>query len=227
MSGNLCTNFKYRRTPRGLFLWRRIAFLTLLFCVAAAISNLATFAKRNDPTEHRTKPQRVNLRRLHSIEEESSSISNDSEKVCIPSTIEEFPQDVFTNEQRQKGAIVVHILIAIYMFVALAIVCDDYFVSSLEKICEKLGFSEDVAGATFMAAGSSAPELFTSIIGVFIAKGDVGVGTIVGSAVFNILVIIGLCAMFAGSVVPLTGWPMIRDTMVYTLAVCCSHGGDI
>lgn len=47
MSGNLCTNFKYRRTPRGLFLWRRIAFLTLLFCVAAAISNLATFGKNN------------------------------------------------------------------------------------------------------------------------------------------------------------------------------------
>lgn len=39
-----------------------------------------------------------------------------------------------------------------------------------------------------------------SFTGVFIAKGDVGVGTIVGSAVFNILVIIGLCAMFAGSV---------------------------
>ena len=41
----------------------------------------------------------------------------------------------------------------------IAIVCDDYFVSSLEKICDKLNLSEDVAGATFMAAGSSAPEL--------------------------------------------------------------------
>ena len=38
-----------------------------------------------------------------------------------------------------------------------------------------------------MAAGGSAPELFTSIIGVFIAQSDVGIGTIVGSAVFNIL----------------------------------------
>uniref|UniRef100_A0AAR2JT78 Sodium/calcium exchanger membrane region domain-containing protein n=1 Tax=Pygocentrus nattereri TaxID=42514 RepID=A0AAR2JT78_PYGNA len=89
---------------------------------------------------------------------------------------------------------------AMYMFYALAVVCDDYFVPSLEKICERLHLSEDVAGATFMAAGSSAPELFTSVIGVFITKGDVGVGTIVGSAVFNILCIIGVCGIFAGHV---------------------------
>ncbi|KAG7260827.1 hypothetical protein CRUP_011794 [Coryphaenoides rupestris] len=87
---------------------------------------------------------------------------------------------------------------AVYMFYALALVCDDYFVPSLEKLCERLNLSEDVAGATFMAAGSSAPELFTSVIGVFITKGDVGVGTIVGSAVFNILCIIGVCGIFAG-----------------------------
>lgn len=50
---------------------------------------------------------------------------------------------------------------------------------SLEAISEKLDLSEDVAGATFMAAGSSAPELFTSVAGVT-ADSDVGVGTIVG-----------------------------------------------
>ena len=38
------------------------------------------------------------------------------------------------------------------------------------------------------------------IPGVFITHGDVGVGTIVGSAVFNILCIIGVCGLFAGQV---------------------------
>ena len=61
----------------------------------------------------------------------------------------------------------------------------------------QLGVSPDVAGATFMAAGGSAPELFTSVIGVFIAKNDVGIGTIVGSAVFNILFVIAACAFAA------------------------------
>lgn len=43
--------------------------------------------------------------------------------------------------------------------------------------------------------------LFLSLfLGVFITKGDVGVGTIVGSAVFNILIIIGLCGIFSGQV---------------------------
>ncbi|MEE6474772.1 hypothetical protein FKM82_010487 [Ascaphus truei] len=106
-----------------------------------------------------------------------------------------------------------------YMFYALAIVCDDFFVPSLEKISERLHLSEDVAGATFMAAGSSAPELFTSVIGVFITKGDVGVGTIVGSAVFNILCIIGVCGLFAGQVVVLSSWCLLRDATYYTLSV--------
>ncbi|MEQ2188409.1 hypothetical protein GOODEAATRI_014674 [Goodea atripinnis] len=133
--------------------------------------------------------------------------------------IHEFPEDIFTKEQRKNGAVLLHVLCAIYMFYALAIVCDDYFVPSLEKISENLQLSEDVAGATFMAAGSSAPELFTSLIGVFITKGDVGVGTIVGSAVFNILVIIGLSGIFAGQTVVLTWWSLFRDSSYYILSV--------
>ncbi|XP_071754281.1 sodium/potassium/calcium exchanger 3-like [Centroberyx gerrardi] len=133
--------------------------------------------------------------------------------------IHEFPEDIFTMEQRKKGAVFLHVLCAIYMFYALAIVCDDYFVPSLEKISENLQLSEDVAGATFMAAGSSAPELFTSLISVFITKGDVGVGTIVGSAVFNILVIIGLSGIFAGQTVALTWWSLFRDSSYYILSV--------
>uniref|UniRef100_A0A8C1H6R4 Solute carrier family 24 member 6a n=2 Tax=Cyprinus carpio TaxID=7962 RepID=A0A8C1H6R4_CYPCA len=136
------------------------------------------------------------------------------------SAIHEFPEDIFTKGQRRHGAILLHVFCAVYMFYALAIVCDVYFVPSLEKICKNLHLSEDVAGATFMAAGSSAPELFTSLIGVFITKGDLGVGTIVGSAVFNILVIIGVCGIFAGQVtITLTWWPLFRDSIYYTLSV--------
>uniref|UniRef100_A0A8C2WVD6 Sodium/calcium exchanger membrane region domain-containing protein n=1 Tax=Cyclopterus lumpus TaxID=8103 RepID=A0A8C2WVD6_CYCLU len=129
--------------------------------------------------------------------------------------ISDFPEDIFTPEQRRKGAVLLHVLCAIYMFHALAIVCEFYFVPSLEKVSENLHLSQDVAGATFMAAGSSAPELFTSLIGVFITKGDVGVGTIVGSAVFNILVIIGLCGIFSGQVqLQLKGGLMSLDSGV-------------
>ncbi|XP_008278550.1 sodium/potassium/calcium exchanger 3 [Stegastes partitus] len=135
------------------------------------------------------------------------------------SAISEFPEDVFTLDQRRQGAVLLHVLCAIYMFHALAIVCDVYFVPSLEKVSENLHLSQDVAGATFMAAGSSAPELFTSLIGVFITKGDVGVGTIVGSAVFNILVIIGICGIFSGQPISLSWWPLFRDAVFYILSI--------
>uniref|UniRef100_A0A9J7YEW0 Solute carrier family 24 member 3 n=2 Tax=Cyprinus carpio TaxID=7962 RepID=A0A9J7YEW0_CYPCA len=133
--------------------------------------------------------------------------------------VHEFPDDIFTNQERMEGAVALHVLCAMYMFYALALVCDDYFVPSLEKICERLHLSEDVAGATFMAAGSSAPELFTSVIGVFITKGDVGVGTIVGSAVFNILCIIGVCGIFTAQAVRLSCWTLMRDSAYYTISV--------
>jgi len=122
------------------------------------------------------------------------------------------------------------------MFIAIAIVCDEFFVPALECFVDEFGISMDVAGATFMAAGGSAPELFTSIIGVFIARTNVGFGTIVGSAVFNVLFVIGACAVATihiandlalqeaqgGELQPwyrrglhLTSWPLLRDSCFY------------
>ncbi|CAN0312426.1 unnamed protein product [Bubo scandiacus] len=127
----------------------------------------------------------------------------------------EYPKDLFSLEERRKGAVILHVIGMIYMFIALAIVCDEFFVPSLTVIIEKLTISDDVAGATFMAAGGSAPELFTSLIGVFISHSNVGIGTIVGSAVFNILFVIGMCALFSREILNLTWWPLFRDVSFY------------
>ncbi|XP_041842338.1 sodium/potassium/calcium exchanger 2-like isoform X2 [Melanotaenia boesemani] len=129
----------------------------------------------------------------------------------------DYPPDIFSLEERRQGAVVLHMFGMIYMFIALAIVCDEFFVPALTVITEKLTISDDVAGATFMAAGGSAPELFTSIIGVFISHSNVGIGTIVGSAVFNILFVIGMCAIFSKEILNLTWWPLFRDVSFYIL----------
>nr|XP_025043595.1 sodium/potassium/calcium exchanger 1 [Pelodiscus sinensis] len=129
----------------------------------------------------------------------------------------EYPQDLFSLEERRKGWVILHIFGMMYVFVALAIVCDEYFVPALDVITDKLQISGDVAGATFMAAGGSAPELFTSLIGVFISHSNVGIGTIVGSAVFNILFVIGTCALFSREILHLTWWPLFRDVSFYIL----------
>lgn len=128
-----------------------------------------------------------------------------------------YPEDAFTEDQLKSGAVILHVIGMIYMFIALAIVCDEFFVPSLGVIITRFGISEDVAGATFMAAGGSAPEFFTSLIGVFLAKSNVGVGTIVGSAVFNILFVIGMCALVSKDVLQLTWWPLFRDVSFYSI----------
>ncbi|XP_076668644.1 solute carrier family 24 member Nckx30C isoform X3 [Andrena cerasifolii] len=130
-----------------------------------------------------------------------------------------FPRDLFSIQERRRGAVILHVIGVVYMFVALAIVCDEFFVPSLDVIIEKLEIADDVAGATFMAAGGSAPELFTSIIGVFVSFDDVGIGTIVGSAVFNILFVIGMCAIFSRTVLSLTWWPLFRDCTFYSASL--------
>jgi len=106
----------------------------------------------------------------------------------------------------------------VYMFLALAIVCDEYFVPALEEMAEDMHLSLDMAGATLMAAGGSAPELFTSFVATF-KESDLGFGTIVGSAVFNILFVIGVCASAAPAPLVLTWWPLLRDCSYYALSL--------
>ncbi|KAH6943834.1 hypothetical protein HPB50_000128 [Hyalomma asiaticum] len=55
---------------------------------------------------------------------------------CTVAAIEQFPRPLVSPELRKHGAIVVHVLAALYMFAALSIICEDYFVPSLEVICD-------------------------------------------------------------------------------------------
>lgn len=119
-----------------------------------------------------------------------------------------------------SGGFVLHIIGVLVTFLGLAIICDDFFVESLEKISSALNLSDDVAGATFMAAGSSAPELMTAFVtSVLTDDGAAGVGTIVGSAIFNILMIVGITAFFAGQTLDIWWYPLSRDACWYMFSV--------
>lgn len=217
--------FGRARRKRGDYFMYRVCSILLLFGGLLAFSTFSAANNKSsesfgiylDQSEYSNR-----IRRSSPIENGTSSPldqSESEEKNCSEPAYKEFPADGLTSQQRSSGAIVIHILLSLYMFLGLAIICDDYFVASLEQIVEKLQLSDDVAGATFMAAGSSAPELFTSVIGVFVAKGDVGIGTIVGSAVFNILVIIGLCALLCDKPTQLSWWPLLRDSSYYLISI--------
>ncbi|KAG8575654.1 hypothetical protein GDO81_009630 [Engystomops pustulosus] len=145
--------------------------------------------------------------------------ATENETLCVFSPSSEFPKGLFTEQERKDGGIIIHFLVILYMFLAVAIVCDEYFIPSLEVISERLGLSQDVAGATFMAVGSSAPELVTAFLGVFVTKGDIGVSTIVGSAVYNLLGICAACCLLSSAICKLTCWPLFRDCVAYAVSV--------
>jgi len=127
-------------------------------------------------------------------------------------------------EDENRWLVFLHVIGISYMLLGLNTVCDVYFTGALEIMVEKWHIKPDVAGATFMAAGGSAPELFTSLVGATIANNDVGFGTIIGSAVFNVLFVIGLCGYVAKEPIQLTWWPLFRDCSYYILGLSLLAG---
>uniref|UniRef100_A0A3Q4GT93 Solute carrier family 24 member 2 n=1 Tax=Neolamprologus brichardi TaxID=32507 RepID=A0A3Q4GT93_NEOBR len=217
--GRRCLRKKFRPTRILGLAFSLVALSAVSYSAFAWNSGGVSEPVLHQESLHQSAPHRTLLFTQHQrdpnvsadmpIAMKSTADSNDSQG--------EYPPDIFTLSQRRQGAVVLHMFGMIYMFIALAIVCDEFFVPALTVITEKLTISDDVAGATFMAAGGSAPELFTSIIGVFISHSNVGIGTIVGSAVFNILFVIGMCAIFSKEILNLTWWPLFRDVSFYIL----------
>ena len=109
-------------------------------------------------------------------------------------------------------------MLMIYMFVGFHIVCDDFFVPALNVLCDKLNMPDDIAGATFMAAGASSPELFASLIGV-LTHSAVGAGTVVGSELFNMLVIIGGVCLVTPTTLSLDWRPLAREVVFFSLSL--------
>ncbi|MBR2017923.1 MAG: calcium/sodium antiporter [Prevotella sp.] len=85
-----------------------------------------------------------------------------------------------------------------YVFAGLAalIVGSNIFVDNATEIARLLGVSEAVIGLTIVAAGTSLPELATSIVAARKGQSAIAIGNVIGSNVFNILFIIGLTGVF-------------------------------
>lgn len=71
----------------------------------------------------------------------------------------------------------------------------DYLVKGAASIAATLGISPLIVGLTVVSFGTSAPELAVSVVSAFKGQGDLAVGNVVGSNIFNVLVVIGLSAL--------------------------------
>ena len=70
----------------------------------------------------------------------------------------------------------------------------DRFVAGASGIASALGMSEALIGLTIVAAGSSLPELATSILAAMKGKTGIAVGNVIGSNIFNIFMVLGITA---------------------------------
>lgn len=94
------------------------------------------------------------------------------------------------------------------------------FAESSSKIGDALNLPRDVKGATFDAISSSLPELLVALYSVIIFKQfEVGIGTITGSALFNLLVIPGICVFIAPKAFEVSKKVISRDALFYMISV--------
>lgn len=97
-----------------------------------------------------------------------------------------------------------------------------FLVSGAVSIAQAVGVSEAVIGLTVVSIGTSLPELVTSVIAIRKGQGDVALGNVLGSNIFNILGILGVTAIVQPVVVPteiirLDIWVMCAATLLLIL----------
>lgn len=82
----------------------------------------------------------------------------------------------------------------VFLGLALLVIGSNIFVDSASRVAYSLGISEGVVGLTIVAGGTSLPELATSVVAARKGQSAIAIGNVIGSNVFNILMILGLTA---------------------------------
>ena len=105
---------------------------------------------------------------------------------------------------------------------ALLVLGSSWLVDSATTIARQLGVSDLIIGLTIVAAGTSLPEVATSVIASIRGERDIAVGNVVGSNIFNILCVLGLSAMVAPAGLPVSAAAIQFDIPVMiAVAIAC------
>ena len=97
-----------------------------------------------------------------------------------------------------------------------------FLIDAAVTLAERFGISELVIGLTIVAVGTSLPEIATSMIASFRGEADIAVGNVVGSNIFNILLVLGLAAVIAPGGVPIAASALRFDfPVMIAVAIAC------
>ena len=93
----------------------------------------------------------------------------------------------------------------------------DWLVHGAVSIAKAVGTSETIIGLTIVAIGTSAPELVTTVIGTFKNDRDVAVGNLLGSSIYNIVVILAITCIVSPGGLPVADQLLRFDIPVMAL----------
>ena len=105
---------------------------------------------------------------------------------------------------------------------ALLILGSNWLVEGAVALARALGLSELVIGLTVIAAGTSLPEVATSVIAAIKGERDIAVGNIVGSNIFNLLAVLGLAALISPQAINVAQNALAFDfPVMIAVAIAC------
>lgn len=106
--------------------------------------------------------------------------------------------------------------------ITMVVLGSEWLVQGAVEIAEFFGLSELVIGLTIIALGTSLPELATSVIASLKGERDLAVGNVVGSNIFNILVVLGFASSIAPSGIAVSQGAIHLDIPVMiAVAIAC------
>lgn len=133
----------------------------------------------------------------------------------------EYEREYGKPPERNAKAILLLILMAV-AGLALLVVGSRWFVEGAISIARLMGVSELIIGLTIIAAGTSLPEVATSIIASIRGERDIAVGNVVGSNIFNIFGVLGSAAILAPTDIAVSSAALSFDLPVMlAVAVAC------
>jgi cation:H+ antiporter len=113
-------------------------------------------------------------------------------------------------------------IVFVMIGLGLLVVGSQWLVESAVILARVLGVSELIIGLTIVAAGTSLPEVATSIVASIRGERDIAVGNVVGSNIFNILSVLGISAIVAPEGIPISPAALSFDIPVMTaVAIAC------
>lgn len=148
-------------------------------------------------------------------------IIRESRKETDKEVLEEY-QEEYGQDKKDPEIRIWLSLIFVVVGLALLILGSRWLVESAVHIAQSLGVSDLIIGLTIIAIGTSLPEVATSVVASLRGERDIAVGNVVGSNIFNIVLILGVASIVSVDGIPISESALRFDLPVMTaVAVAC------